>query len=118
MTDNPVTTPTAPPAPSAPPTPPETKIGTEVIGVRVISGSVNEAEPGAVLLHQLYPGTPTTIGVVDSIADGTGQTTIYPTHRRQWTAVDRLRLAEFFAARYCERFATTNATHASQGGGQ
>ncbi|MFG3339139.1 hypothetical protein [Glycomyces sp. NPDC048151] len=97
---------------TAPPTPAQTKIGTEVIGVKVISGSVTEAEPGTVVLHQLYPGTPTTIGVVDSITDGTGQTTIYPAHRRDWTAVDRLRLAEFFATRYCERLAT-NATAAA-----
>jgi hypothetical protein len=81
-----------------------TKIGTEVLGVRVVSGSVSEAEPGSVVLRQLYPGTPCDIGVVDSIEEGTGQTTIFPAHRRHWSDRDRLRLAEFFAARYIERF--------------
>ncbi|HEY1094771.1 MAG TPA: hypothetical protein VGE61_08710 [Glycomyces sp.] len=113
MTDIPTTTAAAPAAAAAAaaaaasttqPAAPSTKIGTEVIGVRVISGSVNAAEPGTVVLDQLYPGTPTTIGAVDSIAEGTGQVTIYPSHRREWTTRDRLRLAEFFAARHAERF--------------
>jgi hypothetical protein len=41
---------------------------------------------------------------------------IYPTPCRDWTAVDRVRLAKFFAARYCERFATT--TTETPGGGR
>lgn len=87
-----------------------TKIGTEVFGVRVVSGSIPHAEPDAVILRQLYPGTPTDIGVIDSIGDGTGQTTIYPSHRRDWTERDRIHLAEFFAARYAERCTGTFAT--------
>ena len=81
-----------------------TKIGTEVFGVRVISGAVHHDEPGSIVLRQLYPGQPADIGVIDTIADGTGQSTIYPGHRREWTDRDRLRLAEFFAARYTDRF--------------
>jgi len=80
-----------------------TKIGTEVLGVRVVSGAVSEAEPGSVILRQLYPGAPCDIGVVDSIEEGTGQTTIFPAHRRDWSDRDRLHLAEFFAARHTER---------------
>jgi hypothetical protein len=81
-----------------------TKIGTEVFGVRVVSGAVHPDEPGSIVLRQLYPGQSADIGVIDSIENGTGQTTIYPGHRREWTDRDRLRLAEFFAARYTERF--------------
>lgn len=92
-------------APAGTDAPTLTKIGTEVFGVRVVSGSVRHDEPGSIVLRQLYPGVPADIGVIDTIADGTGQTTIYPGHRRDWTDRDRLRLAEFFAARYAERFA-------------
>ncbi|MCD0444802.1 hypothetical protein LO763_14375 [Glycomyces sp. A-F 0318] len=80
-----------------------TKIGTEVFGVRVVSGSVDRPEPGSVTLRQLYPGAPTDIGVIDTIEGGTGAVTIYPSHRREWTDRDRARLAEFFVRRYLDR---------------
>jgi hypothetical protein len=81
-----------------------TKIGTEVFGVRVISGAVDRAEPGSIVLRQLYPGQPTDIGVIDSIAEGTGELTLYPAHRREWTDRDRAALAAFFAACYTDRY--------------
>jgi hypothetical protein len=97
------------PEPRAAEPPGSTKIGTEVVGVRVVSGSVSDAEPGSVVLRQLYPGTPHDIGVIDSIEAGTGQVTIYPAHRREWTDRERLRLGEFFSVRYAERVAAASA---------
>ena len=75
-----------------------TKIGTEVIGVRAISGYLHAAVPGSIILRQLYPGRPVDIGVID-----TGQVTIHPAHRRDWTEHDCAALAAFFIPRYLER---------------
>ncbi|MCD0443559.1 hypothetical protein LO763_07945 [Glycomyces sp. A-F 0318] len=81
-------------------TDPITKIGTEVVGVRAISGYLHAAEPGTIILRQLYPGRPANIGV---IASATGQVTIHPSHHGEWTEHDRAALAAFFLPRYLER---------------
>jgi hypothetical protein len=81
-------------------TDPITKIGTEAIGVRAISGYLHAAAPGSIILRQLYPGRPANIGV---IAGATGQVTIHPPHRREWNEHDRAALAAFFIPRYLER---------------
>jgi hypothetical protein len=81
-----------------------TKIGTEVFGVRVVSGSVRSDETGSIVLRQLYPGRPADIGVIDSIENGTGEVTVYPGHRREWTERDRSALAAFFVACYTDRY--------------
>lgn len=82
---------------------PITKIGTEVVGVRAVSGYIRRAEPGAIVLRQLYPGKPVNIGVIDSIGTDAGEVTIYPAHHREWTDRDRAALAAFFIPRYRER---------------
>ncbi len=80
-----------------------TKIGTEVVGVRAVSGFIRAAEPGAIVLRQLYPGKPANIGVIDTIGADSAEVTIYPDHRREWTENDKTALAAFFIPRYLER---------------
>jgi hypothetical protein len=80
-----------------------TKIGTADFTGRVVSGLIPDAEPGSVVLRQLYPGEPVDIGVVDQIEPVTAQLTIYPDHRRAWTETDRGALAQFFADRHRDR---------------
>lgn len=79
------------------------KIGTADFTGRVVSGLIPEAEPGSVVLRQLYPGEPVDIGVVDHIEPVTAQLTIYPDHRKAWSDADRIALSLFFADRYRDR---------------
>lgn len=79
------------------------KIGTADFTGRVVSGLVPDAEPGSVVLRQLFPGEPVDIGVVDHIDALTAQLTIYPGHRKAWSDGDRIALALFFADRYRDR---------------
>ncbi|MCD0444387.1 hypothetical protein LO763_12215 [Glycomyces sp. A-F 0318] len=84
-------------------TDPITKIGTEVYGVRAVSGYIRSTAPDTVVLRQLYPGKPTDIGVIEAIASGTGEVTIHSAHCDAWTDHDRAALAAFFVPRYLER---------------
>ncbi|WP_199039762.1 hypothetical protein [Glycomyces salinus] len=80
-----------------------TKLGTADFRDRVITGYVHHAESDSIILRQLFPGSPVDIGVIDQIEATTGQVTIYPAHRRAWTATDRAALAGFFVHRWHDR---------------
>lgn len=82
---------------------PITKIGTEVFGLRVVSGYLHTADPGQILLRQLYPGKPANIGRIESIGSGTGRLAINPDRATEWTDHDRTALAAFFLTRYTDR---------------
>jgi hypothetical protein len=82
---------------------PITKIGTEVFGLRVITGYLHAADPGQILLRQLYPDRPTNIGRIEAIGSGTGRLVINPDRETEWTDSDRALLAAFFLTRYTDR---------------
>jgi hypothetical protein len=84
-------------------TDPITKIGTEVVGVRAVSGFIHHEQPDTIVLRRLYPGEPANIGVVDAIGAGRGRVAIYPEHQGEWSHHDRAALAAFFIPRYLER---------------
>lgn len=100
----PVADPDAASRPEAEPDPQViTKLGAADFRDRVISGYCRRAEPTTIVLRQLFPGDPADIGVIDEIEAVTGQVTIYPKHRRAWTATDRAALAGFFVHRWHDR---------------
>lgn len=80
-----------------------TKIGTEVFGLRVITGYLHAVDPGQIMLRQLYPGKPATIGRIESIGSDTGQLKINKDRAPEWTDTDRHVLVSFFLGRYTER---------------
>ncbi|GAA2165571.1 MULTISPECIES: hypothetical protein [Glycomyces] len=92
---------------------PITKIGTEVFGLRVITGYLHAADPGQILLRQLYPDTPANIGRIESIGSGTGRLTINNDRAREWSDTDRRRLTAFFLNRYTERIIGNPASMAA-----
>jgi hypothetical protein len=79
---------------------PAAKIGTGDFTGRVVSGLVPHAEPGSIVLRQLYPHPPVDIGVIDRIEATAAELTIFPSHRRAWSEADRSALAAFFTTRY------------------
>lgn len=79
-----------------------TKIGTAGFTGRVVSGLIPHAEPGSIVLRQLYPQPSVDIGVVDHISVTDSQLTIYPGHRSAWSDADRSALISFFTARYLD----------------
>ncbi|WP_205324069.1 hypothetical protein [Glycomyces sp. YM15] len=82
---------------------PITKIGTEVFGLRVISGYLHASEPGQILLRQLYPGEPADIGRIEMIGTGTGRLTVDSDRTAEWNDHERTALAAFFLTRYADR---------------
>jgi hypothetical protein len=86
---------------------PITKIGTEVFGLRVVSGYLHAADPGQILLRQLYPGKPANIGRIEMIGStaspGTGRLTINADRAAEWSEHERIALAAFFLTRYTDR---------------
>lgn len=80
-----------------------TKLGTADFRDRVITGYYRHAEPDTIVLHQIFPGDPKDIGVIDEIEAASGQVTIYPRFRHAWTDTDRTALAGFFVHRWHDR---------------
>jgi hypothetical protein len=84
-------------------TDPITKLGTEVVGVRAVSGFIRHDQPDQLILRQLYPGKPANIGGIDLTGADQGRVTIHPDCQGEWSDHDRAALAAFFMPRFRER---------------
>ena len=98
---------------------PITKIGTEVFGLRVISGYLHATDPDRIFLRQLYPGKPANIGhlatTLAAAEPDAAQLTINANRAAEWTDRDRTALASFVLTRYTDRIANGGITLEGQG---